>query len=127
MSGPLWEGKISKLDQVGKRHPGPCHKSSRETLTGQEFGGRGRLEVRESEASPLYPVPLFKGEGTQEAIHSPNPGPKEVGTDSPSLALHHCPWAATLPCILKPCQVDVSISGTSVDTSVGTASRWGGT
>lgn len=34
---------------------------------------------------------------------------------------------SSLPCILRPCQVDVSISGTSVDTSVGTASRWGAT
>ena len=69
----------------------------------------------------------LRGGHPEVAIHSTNSRPKRVGTVFPSLSLHHCRWAAPLLCILGPCQVDVSISGTSVDISVGTASRWGGT
>lgn len=66
----------------------------------------------------------WKGGYLEAAIHSPNQ--KRLAQSLPAWLLYHCPWAAPLPRILRPGHVDVSISGTSVDTSVGTASRWGG-
>lgn len=79
----------------------------------------------QSEASLLYPVPLLGVRDPGEAIHSPNPGPKEAGTVPLSLALAVLSMGS--PRTLQPqvMQGVVTISGTSVDTSVGTASRWG--
>lgn len=81
-----------------------------------------------SQKQALFIQSLYLGERAPRRSHLLNKlQAKKVGTVCPSLTLHHCPWAAPLFCILKPCQVDVSISGTSVDISVGTASRCGGT
>lgn len=112
-----------RLNQAGSKLLGPVHRISGEIFTGLEFGGVAWRLVSQRQALFIHFF-YWKGGYLEEAIHSPNQ--KRLAQSLPTWPLYHCPWAAPLPCILRPCHVDVSISGTSVDTSVGTASRWGG-
>lgn len=117
--------QVPQLNQVGNRHLGPAHRW-RNPYQGRSLGEAWRLG---SQKQALLIQFLYLSVGTPKTPSTCKyrAKKKKDGTVSPSLVRRHCPRAAALPRIFRPCQVDVSISGTSVDTSVGTASRWGGT
>lgn len=80
----------------------------------------------ESQRQALYPVPLLGG-APRRGHPLPKPRAQAGCTVSPSLAIASLSTGSPTALHPQASQVDVSISGTSVDTSVGNASLWGGT